>query len=141
VLVVAGCGSSSSGEAGGDFSTPAINVPEHDAGRAAAQVEAQRHWQEFVDSFRSKPTGLDHNVIVRFQTRDGGFEADWVTVTAIGEDDVTGTIASDPENIGYAYGDKVTVNRARVEDWVISRGKKVVKGYFSHDAVMGVYGG
>ena len=145
LLVVAGCGGGGSGAPAAEGVTlpdRSINVSEHDPGLVAAKVEADKHWPEFVESFGKRPAGLSHEVLVKFRSPDGQVERDWVTVTAIGENSVTGTLASDPETeIGYAYGDEVTVNRGLVDDWVIALGNKVEHGYFSHDAVMGVYGG
>jgi uncharacterized protein YegJ (DUF2314 family) len=145
VVVLAGCGgSSSSSSAAGvrGLTVPdrSVNVMANDPALAAAKVEAQKHWPEFVESFRRHPTGLEHDVIVNFRRPDGTIEGDWVHVTMINGENLTGKLVSEPGEIDYVYGDRITVNRARVEDWFISRGNKVQQGYFSHDAVMGVYG-
>ncbi len=146
LVLLAGCGGGTSGSSGSGargLTVPdmAINVIAHDPALAAAKVEAQRHWPEFVESFRKQPPGLEHDVVVDFRTRDGSYEGDWVMVTGIRGENVTGKLVSSPGDIEYVYGDELTVNRARVDDWVISRGNKVEQGYFSHDAVMGAYGG
>ncbi len=146
LAVVSGCGSGTSGSSGSGsrgLTVPdmSVNVIAHDPALAAAKVEAQKHWPEFVKSFRKDEPGLAHDVEISFRTRDGAYEGDWVMVTGIAGDNVTGKLASSPGNIEYVYGDEITVNRARVEDWIVSRGEKVEQGYFSHDAVMGAYGG
>jgi uncharacterized protein YegJ (DUF2314 family) len=145
LVVLAGCGGSSSSSSdaavrGLTVPDKTVNVMANDPALAAAKVEAQKHWPEFVESFRAHPPGLEHDVIVNFRRTDGTFEGDWVHVTKINGETVTGKLASEPGDIDYVYGDRITVNRARVEDWFISRGNKVQKGYFAHDAVMGVYG-
>ncbi len=146
LVALSGCGggaggSSGSGSRGLTVPDMSVNVIAHDPALAAAKVEAQKHWPEFVESFRKQQPGLEHDVVVDFRTRDGSYEGDWVTVTGINGENLRGKLASSPGDIEYVYGDQITVNRARVEDWVISRGNEVEQGYFSHDAVMGAYGG
>src|SRR3954451_13054441 len=146
LIVVSGCGGGTSGSAGAaarGLTVPdmSINVMAHDPALAAAKVEAQKHWPEFVASFRKQQPGLEHDVVVDFRARDGTFEGDWVTVTRIDGENVSGRLASSPGDIQYVYGDEITVNRARVDDWIVSRGNKVDLGYFSHDAIMGAYKG
>src|SRR6476659_6632316 len=134
-------GGSGSGSRGLTVPDMNINVIAHDPALAAAKVEAQKHWPELVESFRKQPPGLTHDVLISVRAHDGTYEGDWVTVTRIDGENLTGTLASSPGDIEYVYGDEITVNRARVDDWLIQRGNKVEQGYFSHDAVMGAYGG
>src|SRR3954454_18686314 len=146
LIVVSGCGGGTSGSAGSGargLTVPdmSVNVMAHDPALAAAKVEAQKHWPEFVASFRKKQPGLSHDVVISFRAHDGTYEGDWVSVTGIEGENLTGKVASSPGDIDYVHGDEITVNRARVEDWIISRGGKVEQGYFSHDAVMGAYDG
>jgi uncharacterized protein YegJ (DUF2314 family) len=145
LVVLAGCGggsgdSSAAGTRGLTLPDRSVNVMANDPALAAAKVQAQEHWPEFVDSFRKHPPGLEHDVIVNFRRPDGTFEGDWLQVTKIDGENLTGKLVSEPGEISYVYGDTITVNRARVEDWFISEGNKVEQGYFSHDATMGVYG-
>src|SRR4051794_12125248 len=144
VVVMSGCGGGTSGSSGSGargLTLPdmSINVMAHDPALAAAKVEAQKHWPEFAASFHKQQPGLEHDVVVDFRARDGTFEGDWVTVTGIDGETVTGRLASSPGDIQYVYGDEITVNRARVGDWIVSRGKEVELGYFSHAALMGAY--
>src|SRR3954451_8182287 len=146
VVVLAGCGggmsgSSGSGSRGLTVPDMSVHVMPHDPALAAAKVEAQKHWPEFVESFRKKQPGLSHDVVISFRAQDGSYEGDWVSVTGIEGENLTGKVASSPGDIEYVYGDEITVNRARVDDWIVSRGNKVELGYFSHDAIMGAYEG
>jgi uncharacterized protein YegJ (DUF2314 family) len=138
---------------GGGASTPAassakgksmpdrdVYVSEHDPGMAAAKQQAQDHWNNFVASFREHRAGLDHEVNVTFRAADGTITSGWADVEALDDHSVTGTMASDLPDVGAPYGKKITVNRGRVADWVIARGRTIVDGFYSYDAVMGLYG-
>src|SRR4029077_20149471 len=88
VVVLAGCGGGTSGSSGSGsrgLTVPDmnVNVIAHDPALAAAKVEAQKHWPEFVESFRKQQPGLSHDVVISFRARDGTYEGDWVTVTGI----------------------------------------------------------
>jgi uncharacterized protein YegJ (DUF2314 family) len=114
-----------------------VELPAHDARVAQAKAQAQRHWNEFSASFRSRPS-LDHEVKVPFPTADGSREHLWVHVTSLAGPRVAGTIANDPiGDVGYVYGDRVRLARADVEDWMVNDGGRTVAGYFSREAVAG----
>jgi uncharacterized protein YegJ (DUF2314 family) len=133
-LAAAGCGATSSPVSPREQGNVRA-VSRGDPGVLSAQRTAQRRWGQFARSFRS-PKDFDHEVKVAFPTRAGSREHLWVHVTAIRGDRVTGTISNDPVNdIGYAYSDRVTIARARVEDWGIWRGRRLLVGGFSLVAV------
>ena len=126
-----GCGGS--GDAG---DANVVSVRANDPAIAAAQAEAQRRWPEFVASFRKGDPALRNAVKVAFPTAGGSAEHMWVQVTAIRGDSVSGTLANEPVgDVGYAFGDRVAVEKRRVEDWLVTRGDDVVLGGFSLEAV------
>jgi uncharacterized protein YegJ (DUF2314 family) len=139
LLAAAGCGGSSS-------SAPTTSplergnvrgVAANDPKVVKAKATAQRRWPEFATSFHARPQ-LDHEIKYAFATTDGSREHLWVHVTALSGRRVTGTISNDPVgDIGHVYGDRVTVARALVEDWMILNNGVSIAGGFSRAAVVG----
>jgi uncharacterized protein YegJ (DUF2314 family) len=139
VIVLAfGCSGNDDGGNSGSGDTNIVGVPGDDPGVAAAQAEAQRRWSEFAHSFAHRSPGTDYGIKVSFPTPDASHEHVWIKVESIKGRAITGTIANDPvAPIGHVYGDRVTVDRARAEDWLISQGSSIVEGGFSRGAVTG----
>ena len=137
VLATAGCGSSAEPEPSPGERGNVAALPADDPGVAAARATAQRRWREFVTSFRRRPE-RSHDVKVALPTTDGSREHLWIAVTGIRDNVVAGTIANDPVyDIGHVYGDPVTVKRVLVEDWLISKGGRLIAGGFSTAAPEG----
>jgi uncharacterized protein YegJ (DUF2314 family) len=112
-------------------SDPTIAVPENDPRVAAATVEAMAPWSEFTAAFESPKAG-DHFAI-KTDFREGNqVEWMWITVEKIEGAHVTGVVDNEPSMVkNVSMGQRVTIDKGRVADWLIIERPKHLRGGYS----------
>lgn len=115
---------------------PAVTLPESlDEQLAKAREDALAQWDRFETSFRNPPKFSQHSVKVALpvlHVTDGETHQVWIWVTAIDGDVITGKLANDPaKDIGKRPGDRVTLQKADIQDWLIFMPPDTQVGGFS----------
>jgi uncharacterized protein YegJ (DUF2314 family) len=115
---------------------PAVTLPQTlDEQLTKAREDALAQWSRFEESFRNPPRFSQHSVKVAMPVKgvtDGETHQVWVWVTAIEGDEITGKLANDPaKDIGLRPGDRVTLKKSDIQDWLIFTPPSTQVGGFS----------
>jgi uncharacterized protein YegJ (DUF2314 family) len=104
----------------------------NDSQLEAAAETARAQWPDFVAELNQHKADESFSVKVPLATKRGGEEHIWVKVTAIEGETIRGNLANEPfEDVGYKNGDPLSIQSNIVEDWLISKDGKPVRGGFS----------
>lgn len=109
---------------------PVAYVADNDSRLREASRRAQQSLQSFVDALeRPQPTQLNHAVKATFQ--DGKeTEAIWLTALRFDGKEFHGTVSNEPVHLKNIHlGSKVTVEAAKVSDWMMVDNGRLVGGY------------
>lgn len=103
---------------------------------AAASLEAQRRWPEFLDAFQHRQAGQLFSV--KAMVSDGrSKERVWIRVYNIYGEDIAGLIDSPPEHLtALKKGDRVSASSSDISDWMFVKHGTLVGG-FSERALAG----
>lgn len=110
-----------------------IQARTNDPRLTAATAEATRRWSEFTDAFAHRRPKWAYAVKVALPVK-GADKAEhlWIGVLAIDGDTIHGSIDNKPvADVGYQYGDPVTVPVSEVEDWLFASDPDHVTGGFT----------
>lgn len=105
-----------------------VAVHTSDSAMAAARRKARATLPRFVKLMEA---GTPGTYTVKFPlTQNGATEHLWMQLTGHDEAGFTGRLANDPVNgRKYRMGDRLTVAKADVEDWMINGGDAMYGGY------------
>ncbi len=94
-----------------------------------AEAEARARFPEFASAFERRQDGHTFFVKAPFGP-PGETEYLWIDVEVITENNIRGSITSDPKRpIGYRAGDVVNVKVSEISDWTYSEGKTRLGGF------------
>ena len=94
----------------------------------AAIARARREVDSFIAELK-KPTGSDHAVKAPIED-NGKTEHFWLSDVAFKDGSFVGTINNDPGIVGNVkFGQKWTVKKSEISDWMFMRGDKMHGNY------------
>lgn len=101
-----------------DTSTaPVVGISPDDPQMIEAEAQARERWPEFAAAFEA--SAGEHFIVKAPVTHGECVEFIWLEVTAIEGEQVYGTLANEPANLGpLRLGSKVKVAAADVNDWL-----------------------
>lgn len=112
-----------------------VSLAADDADIAASTQKAQSTLDEFIEALKKDSKEEMLSIKVKVPTPGGSFEHMWLINPVYKDGKFSGTVDEDAFEIpNLKMGDKITVDREDVEDWLISRDGKF-KGGFSIDAI------
>jgi uncharacterized protein YegJ (DUF2314 family) len=114
--------------------SPVVPVSADDSLMQEAVAKAWKSWPQFVNAFEA--TAGENFSIKAPVSYLGTTEFIWLTVTAVEGDQVYGTLANDPANLGpLKLGSKVSVTLSDVNDWCYIDSQGNLQGGFTIAAV------
>jgi uncharacterized protein YegJ (DUF2314 family) len=107
-----------------------IMVPDDDPEMDAAMKQARASVGMFIARLQSPQKG-DEYFSVKAPLRDGAqVEHFWLDDVRYDSDDFSGTLGNVPELLrGHTYGERVTVARAEISDWMYVQNGVLAGGY------------
>lgn len=116
------------------LTVPLISVPDDDPLMQEAVAKARRSWQQFVAAFEA---AAGENFSIKAPvSHSGNTEFIWITVTAVEGNQVYGTLANEPANLGpLKVGSKVKVPLSDLNDWCFMDAQRALQGGFTLAAV------
>ena len=104
-------------------------VEDDDEAMNAAVQKGKETFPQFEKNWKRK--GIDgFSIKLGLKTVEDSLEHIWFTPIKIEGDQITATCANDPEHIaGLKFGDRLTVDRSAVSDWMILTDGKCYGGY------------
>ena len=95
----------------------------------AAMEKARETFPQFLKRWKTMPND-GASVKVGLPTSDGAAEYIWFEPIAITDTHITGICENEPRNVAnLKLGDKRTLSRSEVSDWMIMVGDKCYGGY------------
>jgi uncharacterized protein YegJ (DUF2314 family) len=103
-----------------------------------AEQEALQRWPEFVAAFSKREVGVTYAVCGKFV--DGNKTAwMWVEVESLDGDNIRGTLSNEPLDLkNVKKGQRVTVARQDIDDWIVERNGRAVQGGFTTESLEAV---
>jgi uncharacterized protein YegJ (DUF2314 family) len=125
MLMLAAC--ARGGERGDLVTTVSADDSKVNAAIAQAQATLPVFWTRYD---ARDPAASEFRIKAKLSTPHGGVEHIWVDVTGHDPAGARGTLANDPEDLGaLKFGSPVTVEPARISDWMYLKGGKIYGGY------------
>ncbi len=107
-----------------------VMFKDDDAGMATAIAQSRQTVDTFISRL-SKPATPDDFITVKFAlpTTDGSLEHIWCENVQFAADTFTATIANDPLDKQYKFGQQVSARKNEISDWMYVQDGKLVGGY------------
>ncbi|HLP83124.1 MAG TPA: DUF2314 domain-containing protein [Phycisphaerales bacterium] len=107
-----------------------VSFKEDDAGMAAAIAQARQTTDTFLARLNQPSTPNDYVAVkIALPTTDGSLEHIWCGNVQFANGVFTATIANDPRDTQYKFGQQVTAPKAEISDWMYVQDGKLVGGY------------
>jgi uncharacterized protein YegJ (DUF2314 family) len=126
ITLSAGCGGDASSS---DKQLEVVQFDGDDREMNDAMVEARRTFDFFQQNWKTMEND-GYSLKFALETPDDGLEYIWFSPLTIEGDKITGECANHPEEVAnLKLGDKRTVTRDRISDWMIVVGDQCYGGY------------
>ena len=109
---------------------PFVKSAADDPELLAAEARAKKELDSFIARLTAPKQDEHFAIKIALPTPDGSFEHIWVADVTYSGGKFQGVIANEPVNLpDYKVDSKVTVDKAKVEDWMIEKNGKFEGGY------------
>lgn len=107
-----------------------VSFKKDDTGMAAAIAQARQTTDTFLARLNQPSTPDDYvTVKIALPTTDGSLEHIWCENVQFSNGVFTATIANDPRDTQYKFGQQVTAPKGEISDWMYVQDGKLVGGY------------
>ena len=112
-----------------DNNPPIINIDDNNKEMNLAIEKGKNTFHQFEANWKTlKNNG--YSIKVAMKNDDGGIEHIWFNPIEINQENIVARCANEPGKIsGLKLGDKRTINKSDVSDWMIVVGNKCYGGY------------